>query len=128
MEEFIIMLPTIVIIIFVMVISIAGSAAKTKSQKSGTKSLHQKAMVDTRNKQRTDAHRAKATKADYHMMEDRDNDWLARQRREEAASEKRFSAMYGLKREHAANCDARRLRNEHYGSCNADGVDIGSGR
>lgn len=42
----------------------------------------------------------------YRRLEDRENDWLARQLREEKASEKRFSAMFGLKLEHALRCDA----------------------
>ena len=51
----------------------------------------------------------------YRRLEDRENDWLARQLREEKASEKRFSAMFGLKLEHAMRCDA-------------DGVDNGEGK
>ena len=61
-------------------------------------------------------------------IEDREHDWLARQLREEAASEKRFSAMYGLKQAHKANCPARSLREEHRSNCDADGVDVGRGK
>ena len=51
----------------------------------------------------------------YRRLEDRENDWLAQQLREEKASEKRFSAMFGLKLEHVLRCDA-------------DGVDNGEGK
>ena len=61
-------------------------------------------------------------------IEDREHDWLARQLREEAASERRFSAMYGLKQAHKANCPARNLRDEHRRNCDAEGIDVGRGK
>lgn len=51
----------------------------------------------------------------YRRLEDRENDWLAQQLREEKASERKFSAMFGLKLEHALRCDA-------------DGIDNAEGR
>lgn len=48
---------------------------------------------------------------EFRRLEDRENDWLARQLREEKASEKRFSAMFGLKLEHAMRCDAEGIDN-----------------
>ena len=56
----------------------------------------------------------------FRALEDRNNDWLAKQLREERFYEKKFSAMYGLKRQHAANCDADSLRREHEENCDAE--------
>lgn len=56
----------------------------------------------------------------FRALEDRNNDWLAKQLREERFYEQKFSAMYGLKRQHAANCDADSLRREHEENCDAE--------
>ena len=63
--------------------------------------------------------------AAFRSLENRNNDWLARQLREEKQKERLYSEMYGLKRRHEENCPADRLRREHEKSCNADGVDTG---
>jgi len=47
------------------------------------------------------------------LFEDRQNDWLAKQLREEARLAKRTSDMFDLKYEHAASCDARDLKDSH---------------
>lgn len=83
---------------------------------------------EPRSKSNDRQQKEKYAKGDYHMLEDRENDWLARQRREEAANERRFSAMYGLKRLHEANCPARDIRDEHHNNCDATGVDRGTAR
>ena len=64
--------------------------------------------------------KAKEATRSYLLLEDRENDWLARQIREESECERHFSAMYGLKRQHAANCDADSLRREHEENCDAE--------
>ena len=43
------------------------------------------------------------------LMEDRQNDWLANQLREEHRAFKRTSDMFNLKIEHVAHCDAKLL-------------------
>ena len=63
--------------------------------------------------------------AAFRSLENRNNDWLARQLREEKQKERLYSEMYGLKRRHEENCPADRLRREHEKSCDADGVDTG---
>ena len=124
LEGFLDAFPVIVMIVFVLIIIIAGNASRAKKKKKKKPSLYQQAAMNK-------AAPAKGAKADvksYRLLEDRENDWLARQRREEEASERRFSAMYGLKRNHEAHCPARSLRDEHRDNCDAEGVDIGTAR
>ncbi len=56
-------------------------------------------------------------------MEDRSNDWLARQRREEARIARRGS-LTDLGASHSANCDAGALKREHL-LVHDDSVDTG---
>ncbi len=48
-----------------------------------------------------------------YSMEDRQNDWLAKQLREESRLLKRTSDMFDLKMEHLDDCDARDLKETH---------------
>ena len=59
-------------------------------------------------------------------LEDRNNDWLARQLREEKVLERKMSAMYSLKKHHEENCDARSVRDSHRRNCDAEGIDRGT--
>lgn len=65
------------------------------------------------------------SKGGMQIRDNRGNDWLSQQLREEHAAFKRTSEMFDLKREHAASCDARRVALEHYEHCDAAGVDQG---
>ena len=56
------------------------------------------------------------------LLEDRRNDWLARQLREEAAIKRRGS-VYDLGANHDADCDAERLRLFHIRRHNTNGLD-----
>ncbi|MBQ0027817.1 MAG: hypothetical protein KBS96_04365 [Lachnospiraceae bacterium] len=60
-------------------------------------------------------------------MENRGNDWLAKQLAEERIAKKRMSDMFNLKQQHEDNCDAARNRAMHYNNCDAGGVDIAKG-
>lgn len=62
------------------------------------------------------------------LRDDRNNDWLANQLRDEHRAFKEVSDMFGLKIEHAAHCDARLLRNYHHLNCDARGVDTAQGK
>ena len=68
----------------------------------------------------------------YLRMDDRKNDWLARQLNEEKRAQLRIINMFGLqynaKADHAANCDARELKNAHEKNCDAEGVDRAAGK
>ena len=55
-------------------------------------------------------------------LENRDDDWLAKQLREERAAKTMVSDMFQLKQEHAAYCDADRVKREHYNDCDAKKV------
>lgn len=61
------------------------------------------------------------------LRDDRDNDWLAGQLRDEHRAFKVASDMFGLKIEHAAHCDAKLLKNYHHLKCDASGVDTAQG-
>ena len=56
------------------------------------------------------------------LMEDRQNDWLARQMREEAAILRRGS-LYDLGAAHDANCDAKEIKLFHVRHHNSNGLD-----
>ena len=62
----------------------------------------------------------------FKNLEDRNNDWLANQLKEEKALEGKLSAMYYLKKNHEANCDAKKIRDVHRRNCDAEGIDRGS--
>ena len=56
------------------------------------------------------------------LLEDRKNDWLAKQMREEAEIYRRGS-LYDLGAAHEADCDARRIKLFHVMTHNSNGVD-----
>ena len=144
-EQFFSMIPTILFAVAFIILIFAGSAAKANAKKTKKMTLSQKASLPTdpsqyettnsRNSSPKSSANAMnlrkkndASNKAYRLLENRENDWLARQLREEAVSAKRFSAMYGLKRMHEANCPARSLRNEHRENCDAEGIDSGTAR
>ncbi len=56
---------------------------------------------------------------ELHRMENRENDWLAKQLRCERQSQIVVSDMFQLKQEHLSDCDAHSIREEHYQACDA---------
>ncbi|MCR4740472.1 MAG: hypothetical protein K5886_09485 [Lachnospiraceae bacterium] len=68
----------------------------------------------------------------YRRMEDRKNDWMAKQLRYEKAAyyevRKMFDFKYDAKSDHEKNCDAGIVRDEHRRNCDAEGIDTGTGR
>ena len=62
------------------------------------------------------------------LRDDRNNDWLARQLREEHRAFKETSEMFDLKIEHASHCDARFIEQFHRRNCDARGVDLANGK
>ncbi len=62
---------------------------------------------------------------DYLMMEDRNNDWLAKQLRDESRSREIVSEMFQLKMHHQNNCDAEFIKRFHSSKCDASGIDNG---
>ena len=61
------------------------------------------------------------------LRDDKANDWLAQQLRDEHKAFKTTSEMFDLKIEHASHCDARLLEQFHRRNCQADGVDLANG-
>ncbi len=62
------------------------------------------------------------------LRDDRNNDWLARQLREEHKAFKETSEMFDLKIEHASHCDAKYIEQFHRRNCDAGGVDLANGK
>ena len=62
------------------------------------------------------------------LRDDKNNDWLARQLREEHRAFKLTSEMFDLKIEHASHCDARLIEQYHRRRCDAGGVDLANGK
>ena len=69
-------------------------------------------IVDTQNYIDTLGYRPPKSPA-LRDMEDRNNDWLARQIREERMHNPIVDEMLNLKQEHSAHCDAELLRQSH---------------
>ena len=61
------------------------------------------------------------------LRDDRANDWLAKQLREEHRAFKATSEMFDLKIEHASHCDARFIEQFHRRNCDARGIDLANG-
>lgn len=59
------------------------------------------------------------------LHDDLDNDWLAKQRREEARALSMTVEMFDLRWQHSNDCDAEYLRRFHESSCDAHGIDTG---
>ncbi len=57
------------------------------------------------------------------LKDDRGNDWMAKQLREEHVAFKKTSDMFNLKIEHASSCDAQMLAQFHASHCDAHEVD-----
>ena len=60
------------------------------------------------------------------LKDDRSNDWMARQLRDEAIAMVKVSDMFKLKQTHMNNCDAEFIKRFHESSCDANGVDDGT--
>lgn len=59
------------------------------------------------------------------LKDDRNNDWLAMQLREEARARIRVSDMFQMKLEHSNKCEAEFIRRFHESNCDANGIDTG---
>ena len=62
------------------------------------------------------------------LRDDRANDWLAQQLREEHRAFKVTSEMFDLKIEHASHCDAKLMEQFHRKYCDASGIDLANGK
>lgn len=60
------------------------------------------------------------------LLDDRENDWLANQLREEHRAFRRTSDMFDLKIEHVSHCDSKLLANYHHINCDANAIDTGT--
>lgn len=60
------------------------------------------------------------------LKDDKNNDWLALQLREEAKAKVRMSDMFQLKADHLNKCDAEFIKRFHESNCDADGIDTGT--
>ena len=62
------------------------------------------------------------------LADDRANDWLAKQLRDEHIAFKNTKDMFDLKIEHASHCDAKYIRDFHHRECDATKIDTASGK
>lgn len=69
-----------------------------------------------------------ATAASSSLRDDKHNDWLAKQLRDEHLAFKQTSAMFDLKIEHVSHCDAKIMRTQHHEHCDATLVDNAQGK
>ena len=60
------------------------------------------------------------------LMDDRANDWMAKQLKDEAIAMVKVSDMFKIKQEHANKCDAEFIRRFHESTCDAEGIDDGT--
>ncbi|MBQ7565051.1 MAG: hypothetical protein IJT16_13820 [Lachnospiraceae bacterium] len=114
-------------------VSTSGAAAKKEYYESQARSKAQSSVAVNRAMQQPgNALFAEDAGKAYLKMDDRKNDWLARQLEEERRAAYRVSAMFGFKynakADHAANCDAREIRQEHSKNCDAEGIDNARGK
>ncbi|MCR4924542.1 MAG: hypothetical protein K5931_11095 [Lachnospiraceae bacterium] len=69
---------------------------------------------------------SKKGKRDYELRDDIGNDWLSRQLAEEERAFHLVSKMFDLKynsaMDHSKDCDAKRIREEHFDNCDAKEV------
>ncbi len=94
----------------------AGSPAYSLTPASSNYTAPPPQFTDHYSKDRMESHKALA------MMEDRQDDWLARQLREESRRKLEISAMLDLKMSHEGNCDADALRQMHQENCDAEQI------
>ncbi|MCR4990019.1 MAG: hypothetical protein K6A38_04065 [Lachnospiraceae bacterium] len=67
----------------------------------------------------------RAEKATHTLMENRNNDWLAEELRDEQRALYRTNIMFGQQMEHRQVCDAKMLKEFHLEHCSAGGADTG---
>ena len=70
----------------------------------------------------SESERKKKVETDVCAMEDRKNDFLARQIREERQSKINMDDMFQLKKSHADHCDANYVRMIHQTNCDAEAL------
>ena len=60
------------------------------------------------------------------LADDRANDWMARQLKDEAVAMAKVSDMFKIRQEHMNKCDAEFIKRFHESSCDAEGIDDGT--
>ncbi len=95
-----------------------NAAAKSKARKYTNYRPHKDIVSVTRDM---------GDKNNSVLRDDTNNDWLAKQLREEHRAFKMTSEMFDLKIEHASHCDARLMAQFHRSNCDASGVDLANG-
>lgn len=101
---------------------VAKPVAKTVQQRSAT---YYK-VPQKRNDGSGHVHKGNSLTSVNALMDDRENDWLANQLRDEHKAFKQTSAMFDLKIEHVSHCDSRLLSTYHHINCDASGIDTGT--
>lgn len=125
-----------VICIIVFVLKKKKEASPSQSKNTSSRTLSQAKPVQSSKNYSSSAYkskpnaRSKVVKAEVNhqmLLEDRENDWLAQQLRDEHKAFKLTKDMFNLKIEHASHCDAKYVKQFHQAQCDANGVDIAKG-
>ncbi|MBQ6129242.1 MAG: hypothetical protein IJI51_06255 [Lachnospiraceae bacterium] len=117
------------IVIWLIIYKIIKSSSGTRTG-SGASAAKSKARTFTNYRPHKDivsVSRDMGDKRGSILRDDKNNDWLARQLRDEHKAFKATSEMFDLKIEHASHCDARLLEQFHRRNCDASGVDLANG-
>lgn len=103
------------------------SAAKNNSYTSADK-LYASSGQANGNKRNIQVKKNRNTGDGMILKDDRNNDWLAGQLREEARAKARISDMFQMKIDHANNCEAEFIKRFHESVCDAEGIDTAKGK
>jgi len=144
MEDFFSGLVSVVVIVLVLVkMASKKSTVKTSGHKTSSVNNNQnnKAYNTMAKKpNNTNIHRDDAFTAalanknrevkrfNHAEMEDRQNDWLAKELREEKRAQARINEMFQLKATNKRDCQAEMIRDFHRANCDAEGIDTAAGR
>lgn len=104
----------VAIIIFVFVRKYSASLKRFSNNRPGQeRPSAQVPEITVKKPVHSTLHKNMRLESDSTLMDDREHDWLARQREEESRSLRLVSEMFELKSEHAKSCDAEMLRRFH---------------
>lgn len=123
MEDFLSGLVSVVVITLIMI----GVASKS-GKKNGKIPININNNSVNRNVTAPSASIKVNKKYNHASMEDRNNDWLARELREEKRAQYRVSEMFQLKAEHKKDCQAEMIREFHKANCGSEGIDTAEGK
>lgn len=101
--------------------------AQTMASKSTSRSNFQEPVKATIKKDSLNRHMAKESGGTTALRDDRSNDWLAKQLRDEKNAMYMMSDMFAMKAQHKSSCEAEMIKRFHEDNCDANYVDQATG-